>query len=167
MGFYSFVFSNLHQFKFSVQKPLKNLDTSEREIDFPSLEQAIKHKFGMPNIEAKGGKRWAKSVDKIYFAIVTIWKYYEEYKTYPTIETKDNLLAIRKRFLADIDVDERVLPMDFLLEVVRVREAEIMPACAIVGGFIAQEIFKALARNEVPLCNFFCHNAVEASGIIH
>jgi hypothetical protein len=37
---------------------------------------------------------------------------------------------------------------------------------AIQGGFVAQEIFKALAQKQVPFHNFFLHDGWEATGFM-
>jgi len=42
--------------------------------------------------------------------------------------------------------------------------AELSPVCAVVGGLGAQEIVRAICRNEEPLKNFFTYNGVDGGG---
>lgn len=39
--------------------------------------------------------------------------------------------------------------------------AEIAPVCAIVGGFLAQDILKTLSGKDAPLLNYFLYNGIE------
>ena len=39
--------------------------------------------------------------------------------------------------------------------------AEIAPVCAIVGGFLAQDILKTLSGKDAPLLNYFMYNGLE------
>ena len=41
--------------------------------------------------------------------------------------------------------------------------AEIAPVCAIVGGFLAQDILKTLSGKDAPLFNYFLYNGLEGS----
>jgi hypothetical protein len=45
-------------------------------------------------------------------------------------------------------------------------KTELTACSAISGGFISQEIFKVLARKQVPFNNYFFHDAWTASGVI-
>ena len=39
--------------------------------------------------------------------------------------------------------------------------AEISPVCAILGGFLAQDILKTLSGKDAPLLNYFLYNGLE------
>jgi hypothetical protein len=68
--------------------------------------------------------------------------------------------------LKQAELDPKVLADDYLINLARVKGCELSTSCAIVGGFWAQEIFKVLAKKEVPFKNFFCHDAWNATATI-
>ncbi len=60
-----------------------------------------------------------------------------------------------------------ILTLTFTIRsLVQNRNAEISPVCAILGGFLAQEILKVISANETPIINFFGYDADEAHGQI-
>jgi hypothetical protein len=55
----------------------------------------------------------------------------------------------RKEILKAVEVDEKFLPFDYLLQIVESKGYDINPASAIVGGFLGQEILKVLAQKVI------------------
>ena len=44
------------------------------------------------------------------------------------------------------------------------RDAEISPVCAILGGMVGQEVVKYISMKDEPICNFFLYDGSEAGG---
>ena len=41
--------------------------------------------------------------------------------------------------------------------------SEIMPVCAIVGGYLAQDILKTLSGKDAPILNYFLYSGMEGN----
>ena len=51
-----------------------------------------------------------------------------------------------------------------LREMWAMRDAEISPVCAILGGMVGQEVVKYISMKDEPICNFFLYDGSEAGG---
>ena len=71
---------------------------------------------------------------------------------------------LKTQYLTEIEVDANYVSLDLILQLARCRGIEYSSSCAIVGGFLGQEILKVLAQKEVPINNMFLHDAWEATG---
>ena len=84
------------------------------------------------------------------------------YDRFPNYEERDvdikNLIKIKE----NLNLDENKLGdyvFDMIFDVT-------VPTCSIVGGFLSQEIIKALSRKGAPTNNLFFFNFDECSGEI-
>ncbi|KAG2275507.1 hypothetical protein Bca52824_058062 [Brassica carinata] len=68
------------------------------------------------------------------------------------------VLEIKKKLCEANSVSERHIP-DSLLERLMSGTIEFPPACAIVGGILAQEVIKAVSGKGDPVKNFFYYDA--------
>ena len=57
----------------------------------------------------------------------------------------------------------RIFPTQ-VREMWSMRDAEISPVCAILGGMIGQEVVKYISMKDEPICNFFLYDGSEAGG---
>ncbi len=76
---------------------------------------------------------------------------------------REALLATKRRVLAERwpGLPSSVLPDDVLLRLVSLRGALFMPACAVLGGLLAQEVLKAMSRRDAPFHNWLLLDAAE------
>ena len=65
-----------------------------------------------------------------------------------------------------MNVDSEFLTTEMMMKMIEQRNVEIMPVCAIMGGFLTQEVLKGLTRAEVPFNNFFCHDGMEQTSLL-
>lgn len=87
------------------------------------------------------------------------------HKRWPDVEKDSKTISqLHKTHLAHLEVDETFVPFDLVEQISKCHAVEFSPSCAIVGGFLGQEVLKVLARKEVPFNNFFLHDAWEATG---
>ena len=52
------------------------------------------------------------------------------------------------------------VPLELILDVAKSMHIELASPCAIIGGFLGQEVLKVLAKKDVPIDNFFLHDAL-------
>ncbi|KAL0646149.1 hypothetical protein Bca4012_044440 [Brassica carinata] len=75
------------------------------------------------------------------------------------------VLEIKKKLCEANSVSERHIP-DSLLERLMSGTIEFPPACAIVGGILAQEVIKAVSGKGDPVKNFFYYDAQDGKGVM-
>ncbi|KAL0749893.1 hypothetical protein Bca101_031896 [Brassica carinata] len=76
------------------------------------------------------------------------------------------VLEIKKKLCEANSVSERHIP-DSLLERLMSGTIEFPPACAIVGGILAQEVIKAVSGKGDPVKNFFYYDAQDGKEDSH
>ncbi|WZZ16026.1 hypothetical protein YC2023_109115 [Brassica napus] len=75
------------------------------------------------------------------------------------------VLEIKKKLCEVNSVSESHIP-DSLLERLISGTIEFPPACAIVGGILAQEVIKAVSGKGDPVKNFFYYDAQDGKGVM-
>lgn len=94
-----------------------------------------------------------------------MWEFYRIHKKWPDyIKDKERLEELKREYLTGIQVDESFVSLDLVIQIAKSRTIEYSSSCAIVGGFLGQEVLKVLAQKEVPFNNMFLHDAWDASG---
>ncbi|KAF9918126.1 SUMO-activating enzyme subunit 1 [Linnemannia zychae] len=82
-------------------------------------------------------------------------------------EDMDSLFKLRDERLKSAEVDSGFVDNQLLQTLAETASAEIAPVCAIVGGFLAQDILKTLSGKDAPLLNYFLYNGLEGTGLVH
>ncbi len=97
-----------------------------------------------------------------------LWAFQAREHRRPTSPADDTaLLALKTAHLPrHHQVDPAFLPDDVLLRLARTQGLEIMPACAILGGLIAQEVLKVLSGRDAPFHNFLALDCLDAEGVV-
>ncbi|GKV13659.1 hypothetical protein SLEP1_g24646 [Rubroshorea leprosula] len=75
------------------------------------------------------------------------------------------LLNLKKELCEANSLKESLVP-DALLERLVKHKWEFPPVCAIIGGFLGQEVIKAISGKGDPLKNFFYFDALNGKGLI-
>ncbi|KAI8902474.1 hypothetical protein BC833DRAFT_573667 [Globomyces pollinis-pini] len=169
MGMQSYIFSDLHKHTFTQEvKKTGSLGMSvekvERTIEYYPLKGVLEMKFGMPLLQGRSGRKWSKSANPLFFALNIIWSFWLIHNRYPNVEKdRADLNRHRLEYLKKAEVDPIFVTEEYVLSLTKRQGIELSPVCAIVGGFLGQEILKVLARKEVPFNNFFCHDAHQAT----
>jgi len=80
-------------------------------------------------------------------------------KTYPSRRAR----KCRKTHIVDTIFPDPFFKMNYATTrtLVSTASAEIAPVCAILGGFLAQDILKTLSGKDAPLLNYFLYNGLE------
>ncbi|KAG0378165.1 SUMO-activating enzyme subunit 1 [Mortierella sp. AD032] len=158
-GFFGYMFCDLthHEYREEVHEPSvdkgKDSETviSHRSQDYDSLASTLETSWGYPKPKvlkrklANGGRLPDTSSQ----------------------EDMDALLKLRDERLESAQVDGTFVDNDLLQTLVGTASAEIAPVCAIVGGFLAQDILKTLSGKDAPLLNYFLYNGLEGTGLVH
>ncbi|CDY08954.1 BnaC08g11840D [Brassica napus] len=136
------IFFDLQDYKYT-KKQLK--ETVECEQHFPSFQEAISVPW----------KLIPRRTAKLYFAMRVI----------EVFEENEGLLETKKKLCEANSVSESHIP-DTLLERLISGTIEFPPACAIVGGILAQEVIKAVSGKGDPVKNFFYYDAQDGKGVM-
>ncbi|KAL0650747.1 hypothetical protein Bca4012_093438 [Brassica carinata] len=144
------IFFDLQDYKYT-KKQLK--ETVECEQHFPSFQEAISVPW----------KLIPRRTAKLYFAMRVIEVFEEnEGRKHGECSLLDLLLKSWKP-KRNSSVSESHIP-DTLLERLISGTIEFPPACAIVGGILAQEVIKAVSGKGDPVKNFFYYDAQDGKG---
>ena len=154
-GFLGVGFSDLGP-NFSYRSGSVDLGTDKiTAVKYASMETALNTswkelasvRFGMPSI---------------YYVWHCILMYMEHNKLTALSSSAD--LEPLKLFSTDVcqqqGIERSLLDNDVLEIMVRCHGCDVSPACAIMGGFIGQEIVKSIARKSKPLQNLFTLDAL-------
>ncbi|WZZ79480.1 hypothetical protein YC2023_100052 [Brassica napus] len=146
------IFFDLQDYKYT-KKQLK--ETVECEQHFPSFQEAISVPW----------KLIPRRTAKLYFAMRVIEVFEEnEGRKHGECSLLDLLLKSWKP-KRNSSVSESHIP-DTLLERLISGTIEFPPACAIVGGILAQEVIKAVSGKGDPVKNFFYYDAQDGKGVM-
>uniref|UniRef100_A0A1J3JYG7 Ubiquitin-like 1-activating enzyme E1A n=1 Tax=Noccaea caerulescens TaxID=107243 RepID=A0A1J3JYG7_NOCCA len=149
------IFVDLQNHKYT-KKRLE--ETVECELNFPSFQEAISVPW----------KLTPRRTAKLYFAMRVIEAFEESEGRKPGICSLLDLatiLEIKKKLCEANSVSESHVP-DSLLERLVTGNTEFPPACAIVGGILAQEVIKAVSGKGDPLKNFLYFDAQDGKGVM-
>ncbi|KAL1201214.1 SUMO-activating enzyme subunit 1A [Cardamine amara subsp. amara] len=149
------IFVDLQNYKYT-KKKLE--ETVECELNFPSFQEAISVPW----------KLIPRRTAKLYFAMRVIEVFEEnEGRKHGECSLLDlaTVLEIKKKLCEANSVSESHIP-NSLLERLITGNIEFPPACAIVGGILAQEVIKAVSGKGDPLKNFFFFDGQDGKGVI-
>ena len=167
-GVYSYIYSNLHNYTFQSTRKVTGSTgetkvTNSTTFDYSTLKQVIDHKFEPVDV---GKKRWKRQYSPLYFAVIVDIKFCLKNSRYATTKDSKSLLLLKNETLTKMNVPVDFLADDLLLKIVELRNVELMPVSAIMGGFLAQEAVKVITGKEVPFNNFFVFDATEQSTLL-
>ncbi|CAN8325828.1 unnamed protein product [Cochlearia groenlandica] len=149
------IFVDLQDYKYT-KKELE--ETVECEINFLSFQEAVSVPW----------KQIPRRTSKLYFAMRVI-ELFEESQGRKHGESSlldlATVLEIKKKLCETNSVSKSHVP-DSLLERLITTNTEFPPACAIVGGILAQEVIKVVSGKGDPLKNFFYFDAEDGKGVI-
>ncbi|XP_010448500.1 PREDICTED: SUMO-activating enzyme subunit 1A [Camelina sativa] len=149
------IFVDLQNYKYTKKK---REETVECELNFPSFQEAISVPW----------KPFPRRTAKLYFAMRVIEVFEEsEGRKHGECSLLDlaRVLEIKKQLCEANSVSESLIP-DSLLERLITGTTEFPPACAIVGGILAQEVIKAVSCKGDPLKNFFYFDGEDGKGVM-
>ncbi|ESQ54820.1 hypothetical protein EUTSA_v10025730mg [Eutrema salsugineum] len=147
------IFVDLQNYKYT-KKKLE--ETVECELNYPSFQEAISVPW----------KPIPRRTAKLYFAMREVFEESEGRKHGEcSLLDRAKVLEIKKKLCEANSVSESHIP-DNLLERLITGHTEFPPACAIVGGILAQEVIKAVSGKGDPLKNFFYFDAQDGKGVM-
>ncbi|KAF9160712.1 SUMO-activating enzyme subunit 1 [Actinomortierella ambigua] len=173
-GFFGYIFCDLTRHEYleevkegssdKAQGPITK--TFERVQNYDSLQATMAATWG-----GLSSKALRRAVSPLFFAFQVLWKYQMNHDGHLPDTTNESdvleLLKLRDERLSDAQVNPSFVPDDLLMLLASSADAEISPVCAIVGGFLAQDILKALSKKDSPLHNFFVYNGLEGDALVH
>ncbi|KAF9356453.1 SUMO-activating enzyme subunit 1 [Mortierella sp. NVP85] len=173
-GFFGYIFCDLthHEYREETQEPAtergKEPETkiTQRSQSYDSLASTLETTWGNPK-----PKVLRRKVSPLLFAIQVLWMFQQKHDgRLPLISNEEDLAEVfnlRDERLKSAEVDSGFVDDDLLRTLVTSATAEISPVCAIVGGFLAQDILKTLSGKDAPLLNYFLYNGIEGTGLVH
>ncbi|KAF9173730.1 SUMO-activating enzyme subunit 1 [Mortierella sp. AD010] len=173
-GFFGYIFCDLkhHEYREESQSQAtergKEPETTvtHKSQSYDSLSSTLECFWGFPKPRALRRK-----VSPLFFAIQVLWLFQQAHGgRLPQGGDQQDLEAmfkLRDERLKSAQVDNSFVEDELLQTFVETASAEISPVCAIVGGFLAQDILKALSGKDSPLLNYFLYNGIEGTGLVH
>ncbi|KAG0098110.1 SUMO-activating enzyme subunit 1, partial [Podila epicladia] len=162
-GFFGYIFCDLTQHDYreeshgsSVTKNGQEPETMivEKIQSYSSLSDTLQATWGFPKPRA----------------LRLLWEFQQKEGRLPqssSQEDMDTVFSQRDEKLKAAEVDSTFVDDHLLQTLVASAAAEIAPVCAIVGGFLAQDILKTLSGKDAPLYNYFLYNGLEGTGLVH
>ncbi|KAI4387992.1 hypothetical protein MLD38_000371 [Melastoma candidum] len=149
------IFVDLQDYKYTKKK----LDEAvEVELQYPSFQDAV----------AVPWRKLPRKVSKLYFAMRVLEKFEELEGRNPrdvSIADLPGVLKLKRELCDAESLNESHVP-NSLLERLLAGTREFPPVCAIVGGFLGQEVIKGISGKGDPLKNFFFFDASDGKGVI-
>ncbi|KAF9998393.1 SUMO-activating enzyme subunit 1 [Entomortierella chlamydospora] len=173
-GFFGYIFCDLkhHEYREESQGQVtergKEPETTVtyKSQSYDSLSSTLECFWGFPKPRVLKRK-----VSPLFFAIQVLWLFQQAHGgRLPQGGNQQDLEAmfkLRDERLKSAQVDNSFVEDELLQTLVETASAEISPVCAIVGGFLAQDILKALSGKDSPLLNYFLYNGIEGTGLVH
>ncbi|KAF9436229.1 SUMO-activating enzyme subunit 1 [Entomortierella beljakovae] len=167
-GFFGYIFCDLsyHEYREeslgTVVEKGKEPETivTHKNQSYDSLANTLDCSWGFPKPRALRRK-----VSPLFFAIQVLWRFQQEHSgRLPQSGSQqdwDVMLKLRDEKLKSSQVDSAFVEDELLQTLVDSASAEISPVCAIVGGFLAQDILKTLSGKDAPLLNYFLYSGIE------
>ncbi|KAI1300550.1 SUMO-activating enzyme subunit 1 [Mortierella claussenii] len=169
-GFFGFIFCDLTQHDYreesqeSATEKGKEPETTitQRTQTYDSLASTLESSWGYPKPRVLRRK-----VSPLFFAIQALWLFQREHGgRLPQANNQQDLKAIlklRDDRLKSAQVEDTFVSDELIHLLVDAVSAELSPVCAIVGGFLAQDILKTLSGKDAPLLNYFLYNGIEGN----
>ncbi|KAF9198254.1 SUMO-activating enzyme subunit 1 [Haplosporangium sp. Z 27] len=177
-GFFGYIFCDLtrHEYRETLMEETQGSVTergkepetiiTHKSQSYSSLASTLECSWGYPK-----PKVLRRKVSPLFFAIQVLWLFQQANGgRLPQSGNKqdlDTLFKLRDERLKSAQVDNTFVPDDLLQTLAETASAEISPVCAIVGGFLAQDILKTLSGKDSPLVNYFLYNGIEGTGLVH
>jgi len=159
-GFFGAVFSDLGEV-FSFDKVIEDnkggRETKRLNVGFVPIDSAL-------------NATWTQTTSPVFVCLVVMHKFWENHKKWPELEDSGEIKSLLDNLFAYHTAKQptanfrKLKNSDVLNLFLGNIGTELSPVCAIVGGLTAQEIVRAICRNEEPLRNFFAYNALDGSG---
>ncbi|KAJ0972524.1 hypothetical protein J5N97_020483 [Dioscorea zingiberensis] len=128
-------------------------------LSYPSLEEAIMIPWkGLP-----------RRVTKLYFAMRVIEKFELLKERNPgeiSMFDLPDVLKLSKELCEAQSLSESHISVALLERLLAAGRRECPPVCAVLGGFLGQEVIKALSGKGDPLKNFFYFDTADGKGVI-
>ncbi|KAF9580034.1 hypothetical protein BGW38_003476, partial [Lunasporangiospora selenospora] len=167
-GYFGYIFCDLNKHDFREERTEPAVEkgkepekiVEQRAQTYDSLESTMSVTFGYPKARALNRK-----ASPLLFAIQILWAFQQAHEgRLPQVDDLDDMATmcrLRDEKLLSAEVDGQFVGDDLLRTLVSTAAAEIAPVCAIVGGFLAQDILKTLSGKDAPLLNYFLYNGLQ------
>ncbi|XP_043226162.1 SUMO-activating enzyme subunit 1-like [Amphibalanus amphitrite] len=174
-GFCGFMFADLGRHEFAEEVPVLARPSGEPAQKRPRTEQpesrTVKRTLQFTPLEDALGVDWnaedrrktLRRTSDVYFIMRVLQAFRAEEGRRPLATSADTdaarLLALRDSL--------KGLPTDKVGDAFTSRcLGELSPACAVVGGVLAQEVIKAVSQKDKPLSNFFLFDGYNSEGVV-
>ena len=166
VGLHGFMFCDLGEYSYVVtdkQKDAAKPTRVEKSLSFESLQNVLSKRFGKATLEGKALIKWGRKAHPLFFALSTMWEFFKEHGRFATSESDMNsLLKLKIKYMNSVECSPAFLPDDLVKTVARQWGKELPSTCAILGGLLAQDILKILARSDPPTKNFLLYDSWNA-----
>jgi len=167
-GLLGYIFCDLseHEHLVTDRSQGKEGARSVMRVSYPSLETALHHRW------TRLTKRQTKEVNPaVVFTILALWNYQSLHNGELPNDAACavELEKIANSLVAEADVHKQAftaVSKELVESISTTAIHEFSPVCAITGGFLAQDILKALAGREPPIANFFTFDGNVGAGTV-
>ncbi|KZT51424.1 hypothetical protein CALCODRAFT_525666 [Calocera cornea HHB12733] len=166
MGCYGYAFCDLGEHSYVSQDKTKpNAPQIRKTYKYTPLSSALKASWSHLS------KRDTKEVKpEVVFAILAMWEYEAKHGSLPeSSDALEELQTIGNQLLSAAQVNKLVLktmPTQHLEFLSTTAPYELSPICAVLGGFLAQDMLKATGGREAPMANFFTFDGMGGGGTV-
>ncbi|KAF8339605.1 uncharacterized protein EI90DRAFT_3144002 [Cantharellus anzutake] len=157
-GLSGFIFCDLsvHQFLTKDKtRPGEEPKDIKATMTYPTFSHALQHSW--ENLSKRQTKELNPATVFTVMAILE-WQTRHQGQLPDGLSTADELEVLANTLLKDRDVNSQIIqsiPRHQIESAAITAAHELSPVCAVVGGFLAQDILKALSAKDPPLANFF------------
>ncbi|KAG8775930.1 hypothetical protein FRC12_001185 [Ceratobasidium sp. 428] len=126
--------------------------TTKQSVAYPSLRESFNYSW-------KGlAKRQAKELNpSTVFSVLALWEWESQHQAYVGPGSGAEVRQIAVELIKSAGVNTQGDPVPSIAAVdslCATAKHEFSPICAIIGGFLGQDILKALGAKEPPISNF-------------
>eukprot|EP01083_Nonionella_stella_P067214 177620_1 len=153
-GMTSFFFEDLGEYEYSVMRNKGENKESEKftiKVNDVSLSESLR--TGWRRAWEKCFRKRFRDAAKLFFALQIVYLYEFKKKVFADVSDREQfqeLLNIRDAELEKHGMTDEVLPENILRHVASQAGGELCPVAAVVGGFLGQEILKAVSGDTQP-----------------
>lgn len=130
---------------------------------YPSLSDALKHDW--KKLTPKQARH--QNIALVLY-IMTLWQFQIQHNALPhDSSSADDLVSLSNSLAQSMNIDSRVLQsnqQDLLRTMGAMAIHEFSPVCAVLGGFLGQDILKTLGGKEQPIANLFVFDGRTGTG---
>ncbi|GJJ13317.1 hypothetical protein Clacol_007569 [Clathrus columnatus] len=143
----------------STEQPRAN----KQRVVYPSFADALLHNW--KHMTRKQARH--QNIDLVLY-IMTLWLFQIQHDTLPTDARQiEGLISLSNSLIQSINIDSRILqtsPEDLLRTLSLTAIHEFSPVCAVLGGFLGQDILKTLGGRDPSIANLFIFDGRTGSG---